>query len=110
MTKGQVTMSRITVEKKAGSAELEFSGNLVSETVEDLRSILKKLLSENLQLLTVNFKTVEMIDSMGIGLLVSTHNTLTARGGRMVINNLCPDLFELFSVMRLNEYFTIEGA
>ncbi|MBB6480677.1 STAS domain-containing protein [Spirochaeta isovalerica] len=103
-------MSRITVEKKADSAEIFFSANLVSETVEDLRGTLKKLLSEQLNRITVNFNTVEMIDSMGIGLMVSTHNTLTARGGELVITNLSPDLLELFSVMRLNEFFTIESA
>lgn len=102
-------MSSITVERKADSAELRFSENLVSETVEDLRGTLKKLLSENVGRLVINFKSVEMIDSMGIGLLVSTHNTLTSRGGELTIVNLCPDLLELFSVMRLNEFFSIEG-
>lgn len=103
-------MSSITVEKKAESAEIFFAENLVSETVEVLRGTLKKLLSEQLNLITLNFKSVEMIDSMGIGLMVSTHNTLTARGGELIIINLSPDLLELFSVMRLNEFFTIKGA
>ena len=102
-------MSSITVEKKAESAEIRFSENLVSDTVEDLRGTLKKLLSEQLNRITLNFQSIEMIDSMGIGLLVSTHNTLTARGGDLVIVNLSPDLLELFTVMRLNEFFTIEG-
>jgi anti-anti-sigma factor len=101
-------MSSITVEKKAESAEILFGDNLVSETVEDLRGILKKLLSEQLNRITVNFHNVEMIDSMGIGLMVSTHNSLTARGGEMTITNLSSDLLELFTVMRLNEFFTIE--
>lgn len=102
-------MSRITVEKKAESAEIRFSENLVSDTVEDLRGTLKKLLSEQLNSITINFQSIEMIDSMGIGLLVSTHNTLTARGGELLIVNLSPDLLELFTVMRLNEFFSIEG-
>jgi len=103
-------MSSITVAKKADSAEIRFGDNLVSETVEDLRGTLKKLLSEQLNRIVVNFQSVEMIDSMGIGLMVSTHNTLTARGGELIITNLSSDLLELFSVMRLNEFFTIEGA
>jgi len=103
-------MSSIAVAKKADSAEIRFGDNLVSETVEDLRGTLKKLLSEQLNRIVVNFQSVEMIDSMGIGLMVSTHNTLTARGGELIITNLSSDLLELFSVMRLNEFFTIEGA
>lgn len=102
-------MSSITVEKKAESTEIRFSDNLVSETVEDLRAILKKLLSERMNRITVNFLDVEMIDSMGIGLMVSTQNTLTARDGELIIINLSPDLLELFRVMRLNEFFSIES-
>lgn len=102
-------MSSLTVEREGDSALLRFSDNLVSEAVEDLRGTLKKLLSEDLINLTMNFQSVDMIDSMGIGLLVSTHNSLTARGGKLVINNLSPDLLELFTVMRLNEFFTIEN-
>lgn len=102
-------MSSITVERNADQAELRFEDNLVSDTVENLRGTLKKLLSENLNRIIMNFQSVEMIDSMGIGLLVSTHNTLTARGGSLIITNLSPDLLELFTVMRLNEFFTIEG-
>lgn len=102
-------MSSIQVDKKAGSVELSFSMNLVSGTVEELRGTLKKLLTENIGRLIFNFHSVEMIDSMGIGLLVSTHNTLTARGGKMEIINLCPDLLELFTVMRLNEFFSLDG-
>jgi anti-anti-sigma factor len=83
--------------------------NLVANSVEELRTALKKLISENVLKITINFQDIDMIDSMGIGLLVSTHNILSARNGEMLIINLSSDLQELFSVMRLDEFFSISG-
>jgi anti-anti-sigma factor len=83
--------------------------NLVANSVEELRTALKKLISENVLKITMNFQDIDMIDSMGIGLLVSTHNILSARNGEMLIINLSSDLQELFSVMRLDEFFSISG-
>lgn len=88
---------------------IRFSDKLVSAAVEELRVSLKKLLSENISSITMDFQSIDMIDSMGIGLLVSTHNTLASRESELIICNLSPDLLELFTVMRLNEFFTIKG-
>ncbi|MDA3810479.1 MAG: STAS domain-containing protein [Spirochaetaceae bacterium] len=98
-------MDSFIVEKQKNGVEIKFLNNLVSNAVEDLRDTLKKLLSENVGEIIMNFQSIDMIDSMGIGLLVSTHNTLTARHSELIIKNLSPDLQELFSVMRLNEFF-----
>jgi anti-anti-sigma factor len=100
-------MSSFVVDKKKESVEIRFTDNLVSAAVEDLRGTLKKLLSENVSIITMDFQSIDMIDSMGIGLLVSTHNTLTSRESDFIITNLSSDLLELFTVMRLNEFFTI---
>lgn len=103
-------MHSYIVENKNETVEIRFTDNLVSNAVEDLRGTLKKLLSENVPAITMNFQSIDMIDSMGIGLLVSTHNTLASRNSELIIINLSPDLLELFTVMRLNEFFTIRGA
>ena len=102
-------MSSFVLNKINETVEISFTDNLVTKAVEELRETLKKLLSENVKKINMNFKDIDMIDSMGIGLLVSTHNTLTARKSELLITNLSPDLLELFTVMRLNEFFTIEG-
>lgn len=102
-------MNSFKVEKKRETVLISFTSKLVSAAVEELRGTLKKLLSENISSITMDFMSIDMIDSMGIGLLVSTHNTLTSRNSELIITNLSPDLLELFSVMRLDEFFTIKG-
>lgn len=102
-------MSSFEVEINKKTVLIRFTDKLASAAVEELRGILKKLLSENISSITMDFKSISLIDSMGIGLLVSTHNTLSSRDSELIITNLSPDLLELFSVMRLNEFFTIKG-
>ncbi|MCK5347495.1 MAG: STAS domain-containing protein [Candidatus Heimdallarchaeota archaeon] len=101
-------MGSFIVDKKKNEVNIKFTDDLVSHAVEDLRETLKKLLSDSTSEIVLDFQSIDMIDSMGIGLLVSTHNTLTARNSRLIICNLSSDLLELFSVMRLNEFFTIK--
>ncbi len=102
-------MSSFEVEKKKETVLIRFTDKLASAAVEELRGTLKKMLSENISSITMDFKSIDLIDSMGIGLLVSTHNTLSSRDSELIITNLSPDLLELFTVMRLNEFFTIKG-
>ena len=102
-------MSNFNIENKRDTVEIVFSENLVSVVVEELRGALKKILSESISTLIMDFQSIELIDSMGIGLLVSTHNTLSSRESELIITNLSSDLLELFTVMRLNEFFTITG-
>lgn len=102
-------MSNFIVERKEAEVEIKFKVNLVASIVEELRDILKKLISDSINKLTLNFLGIEMIDSMGIGLLVSIHNALIERDAELEIINLSADLIELFSIMKLNDHLVIKG-
>ncbi len=102
-------MSNFVVEKRGDSVEIRFTSNLVASYVEDLRGELKKHISNKISKLTLNFAGLDMIDSMGIGLVVSTHNALAERDAYFEIINLSADLYKLMKVMRLEEHLNIKN-
>jgi anti-anti-sigma regulatory factor len=48
-----------------------------------------------------------MIDSLGIGVLVATRNTIRQSDGEFQIINLSEDLTNLFSNMRILEFLNV---
>lgn len=86
------------------------SGDIVSGSVAELRQELRNRLSAGIQLLTLDLSGVRMVDSAGIGLLISAHNSLRKGGGTMELIHVSPELRDLFRTMRMHQHFRISGG
>lgn len=84
-------------------------GDLTASTVDGVRAKLKALLEGGARQVILDLAGVHMIDSMGIGLLIQAHNSLTRQGGALVVRHASPDLLDLFRSMRLDQRFTLEA-
>ena len=52
---------------------------------------------------------VHMVDSSGIGLLISAHNSLRKVGGRLAVIHASAEILELFQTMRMHQHFSVSG-
>jgi anti-anti-sigma factor len=86
------------------------SGDIVASVAEDLRARLRELMREHPGPLVMDLSRVELIDSVGIGLLIATHNSLAKSGHRLALENVNADLAGLLRTMRLDKHFSIEIA
>jgi anti-anti-sigma factor len=59
--------------------------------------------------LILDLTGVQMIDSLGIGLLISAHNTLSKEGKQLALINANTNILGLFRSMRLDQHFSITG-
>lgn len=84
--------------------------DLVASTVEGVRAELAGLLAEDEARLTMDLDGVSMLDSLGMGLFVATHNTLAGRGGGLSLINVAPRIHDLLQAMRLNSRFAVRKA
>jgi anti-sigma B factor antagonist len=50
---------------------------------------------------------VTYLNSSALGLLLRLHKRLRDRGGRLVVSNLAPQVYEVFEVTRLNTLLDI---
>jgi anti-anti-sigma factor len=53
---------------------------------------------------------VTYLNSSALGLLLQLHKRLRARGGRLVVSNLAPQMYEVFEVTRLHTLLDIRPA
>jgi anti-anti-sigma factor len=83
--------------------------DIVVPATDELRQELKNVIAAGSDL-TIDLTGVEIIDSTGLGLLISAHNTLKKAGKALVVTNASADLRELFRSMRLDKHFTVADA
>lgn len=82
--------------------------DIIASNAQELRRSLWSLVEEGIQRIVVDLTGVRMIDSIGLGVLIATHNALKRKGGRLCVVNACGDLFSLFSAHRLNQHFEVK--
>lgn len=86
---------------------VRISQNIVASGVNELKEELAKLLKEGADQLTIDLEGVELIDSMGLGVLIATHNSLRKKGTFLVVIHACDNIRKLFQDMRLDQHFEI---
>jgi len=94
--------------RKENEVHLRLDRDFAAEYTQDLKAELNVLISEGRSRFILDFSQVRIIDSLGIGLLVGTHNSLLKQNGYLKIVNVSEDIFQLFKNMRLNEFLDVE--
>jgi len=83
--------------------------DIVSAIAADLRLEFKNLVGSGATEISVDLSGVDVIDSVGLGLLISVHNSLSKASGKFEVIKASKNLQELFKNMRLDKHFTVGG-
>jgi anti-anti-sigma factor len=86
------------------------AGDIVASVADELRSAVKDLIPGLAGPLVIDLSRVALVDSVGIGLLIAVHNTLSKKGGQLALAHVNPDLASLLRTMRLDKHFSIQPA
>lgn len=82
--------------------------DIVSSMVLEFREELRAIVDQEDTLLTLDLDGVEMIDSMGLGVLIAAHNSLSKRNAQLELINISNDILNLMKNMRLDRHFSIK--
>lgn len=96
--------------KKPARKTVKQSKDIVASMAKKFREKLLKIVESGIGDLTIDIAGVEMIDSVGLGVLIATHNTLNDSEGKLTIKNVSEDIAKLFKTMRLDKHFTVKPA
>src|SRR5499433_1392128 len=95
---GDVTVVNFTDKKILDEQNIQIIGEQLFSLVDELRR--RKLL--------LNFGNVEYLSSAALGKLITLNKKLQAVGGRLVLCNIDPQIYEVFEITRLDRYFDIQ--
>jgi anti-anti-sigma factor len=100
----------IAVTKEDDKVVLRPAGDsIVAATIPELRAKLREIVASGARELVVDLSDVLMVDSSGIGLLISAHNSLKKVGGQLAVIHASADVLELFQTMRMHQHFSVSG-
>jgi anti-anti-sigma factor len=103
-------MNNQTKPQEVTAAVLQPEGDLVAARLPALRSKLQEMLGAGTVHLTLDLAGAQMVDSAGIGLLISAHNSLKKAGGELTVIHASKDILDLFRTMRIHQHFSVSGS
>jgi len=96
-------MSKLT--RDGDKLTIQPEQDIAGTKVDELKSEFKQALDEGVSQLVVDMAKIEMMDSMGIGLLIATHNSLSKKNQQLELINVSDDITKLLRLMRLDQHF-----
>jgi anti-sigma B factor antagonist len=96
--------------KKGNQVTIRPDDDIISSSADILMAELLELIKDSPEEVTVDLSGVNMVDSSGISVLLSTHKSLSKSGGELRVINVSVNIYKLFTFMHLDQHFTVEKA
>ena len=85
-----------------GATRVAIEGELDAVTVSELRMEIEKLLAKRPNRVEVDLSSLRMLDSSGVGALVSLYKRVRATGGEVIVIGLRDQPLAIFRLLRLD--------
>jgi anti-sigma B factor antagonist len=93
----QTVQVEFTTRKILDEANIAEIGELLSDIVE----------KEERPRIIISFGAVDHLSSAALGTLIIINNKVKQKGGQLRLSNINPQIFEVFTITRLNKLFKI---
>jgi anti-sigma B factor antagonist len=88
-------------------ATLRLSGELDAMSCPELRPVIDSLVSDGPDSVTVDLSQLELIDSSGVGAMVSLYKRVRANGGSVKFVGVSNQPLVIFKLLRLDRAFEL---
>jgi len=95
---GDVTVVNFVDKKILDEQNIQLIGEQLFRLVDDLGR--SKLL--------LNFSNVEYLSSAALGKLITLNKKVNSSGGKLILCNIAPNIYEVFEITRLNKILNIQ--
>ena len=95
------------IEETENALVFRLSEDLVAERCASLRTALLERIDTD-HALIIDLAAVALIDSAGLGVLISAQNTLASRDRCLTLRGVNANIAEMMKLMRLDRHFHIE--
>lgn len=89
----------------AEETTLRIEGTLDAVTAPELRGVVDELVNENRQSVVLELSSLRLIDSSGVGVVVSLFKRIRANGGQVRVVGLRDQPRAIFRLLRLDRVF-----
>jgi anti-sigma B factor antagonist len=90
---------------EGGESRLQIEGALDALTVRDIRPVIDALVADRPRRVTVDIEKLTLIDSSGVGAIVSLFKRVKANGGNVVVINAREQPLAVLKLLKLDGVF-----
>lgn len=90
-----------------GIASIKVDGILNSDNADLLQEKLNEVLASGAEILELDFFDCRGISSTGIGKILLFYKDFIGRGGEVEVSRCSNTVYELFSMLKINQLFTV---
>ena len=84
--------------------------DIVASEAQELRRKIFSIIADKPGKLVVDLEGVKVIDSIGLGVLISARNHLKKAGGELVVTNVSKEIYHLLKQMHLDRHIVFTAA
>ncbi len=84
-------------------------GDVVASSMAELRPAMRELVRSGSRSVVVDLQQTTIVDSTGLGLLLSAYNSLRQVEGKFAVVNASEELLDLFHSLRIHQHFQVSG-
>ena len=88
-----------------GESVLTIEGALDAMSTPELRPVIEEMVAESTERVIVDLSKLRLIDSSGVGAIVSLYKRVRARGGQVAVRGLRDQPLAIFRLLRLDRVF-----
>ncbi len=93
-----------------GESQLVIDGALDALTVRDIRPIIDAVVADRPKRVTVNIENLSLIDSSGVGAIVSLFKRVKANGGNVVVVGAREQPLAVLKLLKLDGVFGLSKS
>ena len=86
---------------------LQIDGSLDALTAPDIRPVFDSVVASNTKKVVVDLGNLTMIDSSGVGAIVSLYKRLKAEGGQVIVIGVRDQPLAVFKLLKLDRVFAL---
>ena len=97
----------ITITEKGNQIIAAFDGRLDTVAAQQISETITPLLEHADQTIILDCEKMPFISSSGLRIFLKIRKEAEAKGGKMQLKNVCPDVMQVFKMTKLDSIFEI---
>lgn len=98
---------QIDIQKQGNVAILHLQGSLDADSVNTFKKTTQELLEDGTRRMVFDCRTLDFVDSIGLGAMISLLRRIRSDGGDLKIAGLNAEVRSVFEITRLHRLFEI---
>jgi anti-anti-sigma factor len=98
----------ITITEEGKQLIATFDGRLDTVAAQQISETITPLLEHADQTIVLDCEKMPFISSSGLRIFLKIRKEVEAKGGKMLLKNICPDVMQVFKMTKLDGVFEIQ--